>query len=310
MNTADSVLAILERAGGSYVSGEAIAERLSISRTAVWKAIQSLKDAGHGIEAAAHRGYCLPNGADILSAGAIRAYLPADFSGDIILKETTGSTNTDAKALAVAGAAHGTVIFANEQTAGRGRLGRTFYSPAGSGIYLSIILKMQCPFADAVLATSAAAVAVCRTIETFADLRPQIKWVNDILLDGKKVCGIGCEAVSDFESGMIESVIVGVGVNFQTESFPEELRDRAGSVFSESAPVSRNRFAAELINRILQTGSDMKDRGFIAEYKSRSAVLGRMITYTERGVTRSARAVDIDDTGGLVIEGDSGRRTL
>lgn len=310
MNTTDSVLAVLERAHGSHVSGEEIAEQLGISRTAVWKAVQSLKDAGHCIEAVTRLGYSLHTADDILSVGAVRAYLPADYAGTIIVKEETESTNTDAKVLAVAGAENGTVIIADKQTAGRGRLGRSFYSPAKSGIYLSIILKTQCPFADAVLATTAAAVAVCRTIETLSDLKPQIKWVNDILIDGKKVCGIACEAVSDFESGMVESVIAGIGINFKTETFPDEIKDIAGSLFKETAPVSRSRFAAELILQMMRITKGLKNRTFIEEYKVHSAVLGKEITYIENHIPHTARAVDIDSAGGLVIDEGGKQRTL
>lgn len=242
---------------------------------------------------------------DILSADAIKSYLPADFFGDIVVKEITDSTNTDAARIAK-DAPHGTVVIADAQTAGRGRLGKSFFAPKG-GIYMSVILKLGLAFSDAVLVTTAASVSVCKAIEAVSDVQPQIKWVNDILLDGKKICGISCEAVSSCE--MIDSVILGIGVNFSAQEFPEELRDTAGVLF-EKPTVSRNQLIAEILKNILSDTKDLSSRNFIDEYRKRSAVLGKSIRYLENNVWSNAEAVGIDENGGLIILENEKRKTL
>lgn len=310
MTTKSLVLGILEKNPGSYVSGEQIAAELSLSRTAVWKAVRTLQSEGYCISAVSNKGYLLEN-ADVLSAEGIRSRLLPKY-GDtvVIVKTSTESTNIDAKVLAAAGAKHGTVILAEEQTAGRGRYGKSFYSPKGTGIYLSIIARLGISFSDAVMITTAAGVAVCRSIESVSDLQPKIKWVNDIFLNGKKICGIGTEAVSSIESGMLESVIVGVGVNFKTSAFPEDLKDIAGPLFPEDFPLTRNAFAAILINHLLEMFDALPEKSFIEEYRSRSLILGKEIMFLENNLWHSAKAIEIDDKGGLVVEADGKIRTL
>jgi BirA family transcriptional regulator, biotin operon repressor / biotin---[acetyl-CoA-carboxylase] ligase len=159
--------------------------------------------------------------------------------------------------------------------------------------------------------TTSAAVAVCQTIETISPLRPEIKWVNDILADGRKVCGISCEAVSDFESGMVEYVIVGMGINFKTTVFPDELNGIAGGLFSPDEPVTRNRFAAMAVSRLLSLAADMNNPDIIREYRRLSAVIGRPVKFCEKNVWYEAEALDVDENGGLVVREADGRvRTL
>ena len=234
--------------------------------------------------------------ADILSADTIKSLLPADFSGDVFVKEVTKSTNADATCIAKE-AVHGTVVIADAQTAGRGRLGKSFFAPRG-GIYMSVILKLGLVFSDAVLVTTAASVAVCKAVEAISNLQPKIKWVNDILVDEKKVCGISCEAVSSGDT--VDSVILGIGVNFSSQDFPEELRETAGVLFTEPT-VSRNELIAEILKNILSETEDLLSRKFINEYRKRSAVLGKPIRYLENNIWHDADAVGIDENGGLVI---------
>jgi len=310
MTTKFLVLCILEKNTGTYVSGEQIALELSLSRTAVWKAVRTLQSEGYIISAVSNKGYLLEN-SDVLSSEGIRSRLLEKYADtDVIVKTSTESTNIDAKVLAAAGAKHGTVILAEEQTAGRGRYGKSFYSPKGTGIYLSIIARLGLSFSDAVMITTAAGVAVCKTIEEVSDLEPRIKWVNDIFLNGKKICGIGTEAVSNIESGTVESVIVGVGINFKTSEFPEDLKQIAGPLFQKDFPLTRNAFAAVLINNLLEMFAALPEKSFIEEYRSRSLILGKEIMFLEKNLWYSAKAVGIDDKGGLVIETDGKIRTL
>ena len=243
--------------------------------------------------------------ADILSADAIKSLLPADFAGDIHIMEVTESTNADAARIAKT-SPHGTVILADAQTAGRGRLGKSFFAPKG-GIYMSVILKLNLAFADAVLITTAASVAVCKAVEAVSDKEPQIKWVNDILLSGRKICGISCEAISAGEK--IEAVILGIGVNFSAQEFPEDLKDSAGVLFEEPA-VTRNVLIAEILKNLLHETSCMTDRKFIDEYRRRSAVLGKPIRYLEDGLWHEAEAEGIDENGGLIVREVERLRTL
>ena len=243
--------------------------------------------------------------ADILSADAIKSSLPADFSGEIIVKEITESTNRDAACIAKE-ALHGTTVIADAQTEGRGRLGKSFFAPAG-GIYMSVILKLGLAFSDAVLVTAAASVAVCKAIEAVSDVRPQIKWVNDILLDGRKICGISCEAV--FSGETVDSVILGVGVNFSAQEFPEEISETAGVLFDEP-PVSRNQLIAEILKNLLAETADLSSRKFIDDYRRRSAVPGNPIRYLENTVWHDAEAIGIDENGGLVILENGTEKTL
>ncbi len=244
----------------------------------------------------------LDDSQDVLSADAISSLLQSDFSGDIIVKDTTASTNDDAKDL-LPSAKHGTVIIANVQTAARGRMGRSFFAPDG-GVYMSIILKPSVEVADTVLVTSASAVAVCRAIEAISDLHPDIKWVNDILVGGKKVCGILCEAVPSSNA-----IVVGIGINFCPQAFPAGVDSVAGYLFTKP-PVSRNEFVAELLKELLAVIDSMASREYIAEYRRRSAVLGREIVYLENAMWHAAYAKDIDENGGLVVVEEKGQKVL
>lgn len=236
---------------------------------------------------------------DILSSTEIRTYISPAFPGTIIVKPETASTNTDAKQLAAEKANPYTTVIAERQTAGRGRgEHRTFYSPQGTGIYLSILLP--CTSETLLKITPAIGVAVCQTIEAFTDVRPEIKWVNDILMRGKKVCGILCESIPG--TGM---VVAGIGINFSTTEFPEELTAIAGPVFVNPA-VTRNEFIGTLLNRIHTLDYDR----CIPEYRKRSCVIGESIRYLENNVWHDAVATDIDENGGLVILENNRKKVL
>jgi len=306
MSTKNDILAVLESERECFVSGQELAEMLNISRTAVWKAVKSLEADGHRILAVTNKGYKLNAGSDLLSEEGMRVNLPQKYKSiPISVLEVTDSTNTQAKKLAADGAIHGTSLLAEEQTAGRGRYGKSFFSPRGAGLYMSVILKPRLGMKEPQMITLAAAVAVCKAIEKLTDKKPQIKWVNDVYLDGKKVCGILTEAVTDFESGGIESIIVGVGVDCTTkeESIPPELRDIVGTLDGE---ISRNQLAAEIYAVILDS-FDMLDNGeIIEEYRKRSLMHGKVISFMRGSESRNARVTGISDTGALIVCTDSG----
>ncbi|RGX55946.1 biotin--[acetyl-CoA-carboxylase] ligase [Anaerotruncus sp. AF02-27] len=305
MSSKSEVLSVLESQKGIYISGEALARKLGISRAAVWKAIGELREEGYRITALTRKGYLLENASDLLSAEAVRLFLRREPGREIICRKLVSSTNQAAKELALSGAPDGALLLAEEQSEGRGRRGRGFVSPPGAGIYLSALLRPQLLAADAVLITAAAAVAVCEAVQALCGIDLGIKWVNDLYLGDRKVCGILTEAATDFESGSVEYMVVGIGINFTTrpEDFPEELRTVAGSLFPKGeAPVSRSQLAAEIVNRLEELLPGLPQRRFLAAYRARSILLGERVEVLRGEKREIARAVAIDDDARLVIQ--------
>lgn len=300
MGLKHEVLRLLEENRESYLSGQEIANRLAFSRTAVWKAIHSLKEEGYQIHAVSNKGYQLDTSCDLLSSEGIHAYLAEDLKQlPIYVYQQIGSTNTEAKQQALNGAPHGTIILAEEQTQGRGRLGRKFYSPKGTGIYMSIILRPQLHLNQAIQVTTTVAVAICRVIEKLTNQNPHIKWVNDIYLGKQKICGILTEAVTDFESGQVEFIILGIGLNVNTVDFPADLHEIAGSLNPKD--VTRNQLCAHLLNELFSLFSKLNDPQVLEEYKSKSNVLGNWITFMKNQESYEAFAEDINEQGGLIV---------
>lgn len=298
------ILRQLEQNRDRDLSGEELARAAGVTRAAVWKAVTSLRHDGYRILSGTNKGYRLSADDDRLSPDAIRAYLPADTELDIRVFETLDSTNNEAKRLAVGGVTGPVLILAEEQTAGRGRLGRSFYSPAGTGLYLTLLYRTPDSLAKTVPVTSAAAVAVTEAIETLTEKRPGIKWVNDVYLDGKKICGILTEAVTDMESGDVQNVIIGIGLNVSTDAFPAELRERAASLFPVG--VSRNRFAAGIASRLLHYAKELDKKTFLTSYRSHSILTGREITYRRGEVLHGGTVIGIGDDCGLMVRRPDG----
>lgn len=296
------LLKLLEKSKGIYLSGERIAESLGVSRAAVWKAINALKTEGYAINAVTNKGYMLSAESNMLSEEGIRLHLKRDIP--LTVYHETDSTNRRCISLALEGAGNGTAVVANRQTAGRGRRGRSFYSPSGTGIYLSVLIHPQFDISKSVLVTVAASVAVARAIERVCGISPQIKWVNDIYINGKKVCGILTEAVTDFESGRISSVVAGIGINCSTTDFPEEIRDTAGCI---PGFFSRNELTAAVIDEFLDITEDIESRDFIGYYREHSMIIGNEINIFASGKDPvPALATGIDDNGGLEIRYSDG----
>ena len=302
----DDLLAELEKRRGEDVSGQALAERFGVSRSAVWKAVNALRAAGFEISSTPNRGYRLRPEDDRLSAAGVRAALGEACAGlRVRVYETLDSTNQEAKRLLAAGESCPMLLLTEEQTAGRGRRGRGFYSPAGEGLYMTLALQPPAALSQATLLTAAAAVAVAQAVEALTALACQIKWVNDVYLDGKKLCGILTEASGSFEADALSSVCAGIGVNVRTRDFPEELAGRACSLWPRA--VSRNHLAAEIAVRLLNFAADLGAREFLEEYRRRSLVLGKAVTFTRDGGERRALAVGIGENGELIVRYDDGR---
>ena len=312
MSTKESVLALLESGRGQSLSGAVIARQLGVTRNAVWKAVKELEKEGYAIQAVPNKGYCLCEENDILSVQGILPFLrEKELAGKIFVYPSLESTNKTAKEMAIAGAGHGTVVIADSQTAGKGRYGRGFFAPPGRGVYMSLILKPLRRWLEVpTLVTAFAAVSVCRAIEAATGKQPQIKWVNDLYLAGKKICGILTQAVTDFESGGIQWIVVGVGVNLSIpeREFPPELRPIAGSIFPEGNPTAaRNRLAAEIANNLLTLEGDDGRQAILTEYKKRLMMLGESVAVTTPRDSYQATAVDVDDTGRLIVRKKDGQ---
>ena len=304
MSVKNNVLKLLEENRGSFLSGEKMADSLKVSRTAIWKAMRALQNEGYSIDAVTNKGYMLREDSSMLSKEGIELYLRS--GAPLHFFHSTDSTNKRASALALEGACHGTCVIAGHQTAGRGRLGRSFYSPERQGIYLSVILKPDFDISKAVLITAAASVATSRAIQTVCGVHPQIKWVNDLYLDGKKICGILTEAITDFESGQITNIVVGIGINCSCEDFPDEIQGIAGGI---PGSYSKNALAAEVVNQLLDIASNIEARDFIDEYRQSSMVIGKNINVIKTGREPvAAFAEDIDSNGALIVRYPDGTR--
>lgn len=389
MGTKEKLLELFETNKGIYFSGEEIAGRLGISRTAVWKAVKNLRGDGYNIEAVSNKGYCLAVNTDILSAQGIQKYLESvcrDIRVEVVSE--ISSTNAEVRKRASAGETEGYVLIAGQQTAGKGRIGRSFFSPPNTGIYMSLLLRPKnYSSQQAVKLTTMAAVAACEAIEETAAAKDkenkkalegaetsteaakgektaepksaeaentkvetvgkkaQIKWVNDIYIEGKKVSGILTEASFGLEDGLLEYAVLGIGINVYAPSggFPSEIENIAGAVFDKSQNDGKNRLAAEFLNHFMKyyraneqtdykenyQGNCREDCGknyqedcqkncrknyqencqknYVEEYKKRSLVIGKNVQVISNGTARNAMAYGIDDNCRLLVRYADGK---
>lgn len=305
MEAADKVLELLQESADP-VSGELMAEKLGVTRNTIWKAVQRLREAGYGISAVTNQGYRLLSESDVLSAGNIRRLLgPQASIAAIDVRETVTSTNTVLKEIAEQGGREGMVVIAQKQTMGKGRLGRSFYSPRGGGLYMSVLLRPRFPAEEALSITTAAAVAVARAIDEVAGERAMIKWVNDVYFHGRKVCGILTEASIDFENNGLQYAVLGMGTNLTEPEggFPGEVAQVAGALFpGEAPPGSRTRLAAAILNHFFLYYQAMPQRTYMEEYRSRSLLTGMDITFQEGGAQREGTVLGVDDQARLLVK--------
>lgn len=305
MEIKQQVLKILEENRGNTVNGARLADELFVTRSSIWKAVKALQKEGYCIQAVTNKGYSLLPDNDIVSGESIALFLKGEACNFVLdVRQSVTSTNTVAKELAANGAKEGTVIIAREQTNGRGRMGRTFYSPGSSGIYFTVILRPKLNLENSLLITTAAAVAVAKAIETIAGVKAYIKWVNDIYVADKKVCGILTEASLNFENGGLEYAVIGIGINIETKDFPKELMQKAGSIFSEkpgTVPVT-SMLVAEVLNNLAECMHSLTDKRYLDEYRRRSFLIGKDILVIKDGKEIPAKAIDIDDKARLVVE--------
>lgn len=297
MSVKNDIRSELEAHRGEDISGQYLAEKLGVSRNAVWKAINSLKNDGYKITSSTNKGYCLSESCDILSQSTIERLCGENT--DIKIFESLDSTNNEAKRETANGKTDKPLlIISEEQTLGRGRNGRNFYSPKGTGLYFSLVTSPKSDLTSAVGITSYAAVCVVEAIKELTGTDTKIKWVNDIYLDGKKLCGILTEAVSDFETGTVSNIIIGIGINLKTATMPDSLKDKVG--FLEYDLPIKNELISLIVKKLLKY--DEERNSFIERYKKYSLVLGKDIKYTKNNTEFYGTALDIDKDGGLIVK--------
>lgn len=308
MTVKEQVLDALLDGEAAPLSGEELAKKLGVTRSAVWKAVKQLRAEGFSVEAGTNRGYVL-SACDRLSAPAISR--AGDGGYTLELHDCVGSTNDRAKELA-AGGARKVCVIADRQEGGKGRMGRSFFSPPGAGLYLSMVLHPAIRGEDCALLTTYAAVAVAEAIEELTGARAEIKWVNDVYLGGKKLCGILTEASVDFESGGFAYAVVGIGINVRKTALPEALVPIVTDLETETGVrVDRNRLAAALLRRFAEIDTVLRDGSYIDRYRERCFVLGKDVLVTRGAEQFTAHAVDINDRGELLVEtGDGSLRYL
>ncbi len=323
MKTSDAVLRALSKpeTADGFISGEALAALSGVSRQAVWKAIRQLRLQGARIEAVTNRGYRLVGAGGILSEGEVASLIDEALHARVFVYQKIDSTNTEAKrrlaeTFDVRSLNH-TVIVASSQMAGRGRLGRKFYSPDGSGLYLSIIYAPKEKIESPALLTATAAVGVCRALLSVYEADAKIKWVNDIFMRGKKVSGILTEGLTDFERGGISCAVVGIGVNIAPQNFPRDIADIATSVLEDKdADTKRSALAAAIVNEVLSIYVSGK-KGFVRameEYRERSMLTGKTVTVhpvVDGAEAYEAEVLDVGKDAKLIVKtGDGKERFL
>lgn len=310
MTVRDRVLETLEARRGEFFSGEALANQLSVSRNAVWKAVSQLRAEGYPIDALPRRGYALSPESTLPSPQGIRQHLTVP-GLTVEVREEVTSTNYVLRELAQEGAAEGHVLVAQRQSAGRGRRDHSFFSPPDSGLYLSFLLRPRISARDALLLTTCAAAATALAVEDCAGVSAGIKWVNDVFCREKKVCGILTEGEVDLETGGLRYAVVGIGVNLYPPpgGFPPELT-QAGAVW-ETPPAGavRSRLAAGILNRFFAWYPRLGERPFYEDYRRRCFVLGREVEVLERNQTRTAAVLDLNPDFSLRVREADGRVT-
>ena len=296
---------------GGRVSGEEMANKTGFSRTYVWKAVKELRAEGHDIEASTNCGYRLVESADVISPETLRKHLCPDLkSARLEILDVTDSTNNVAMRLANEGCEEWTLVIAREQTSGRGRNGHTFFSPLDTGIYMSVVLRPAIAVKDAVLITAAAAVAVAKALENICGVKTGIKWVNDVYVDGKKVCGILAESAIEPGKACLRHAVLGIGVNLLPpgSGFPDEIKDTASYVAEKSAKELKSRVIAEIMNGLYEYCGCLAYKSYYKDYKKRCFFLKKQVSFIWRGEETRAVAADIGENFELIVKTPDGKR--
>ncbi len=302
-----TLLGLLESEPGEYVSGEEISRKLNVSRTAIWKQVRKLEAEGYEIEATPRLGYRLLGKPSRLTVQELLPKLNTrSFGRNLRLFDVVGSTQDELRTLAEQGAPEGTVVIAEQQTSGRGRMGRAWVSPAGKGVWMSLLLRPTVPLPLTPQLTLLAAVALSRAITRLVPLTIGIKWPNDLLVDGRKISGILLESAAEDER--LRYVVVGLGIsaNLDAEDYPEELLEKAISLkMAAGQPVSRSELISAVLEQFEQLYALYLEQGFApirALWEAHSVTLNRTVTLTTPQGAIEGVPRELDDMGGLRVE--------
>lgn len=283
-----------------YISGETLAKEFELSRTAIWKAIKTLEEKGVKIDSVKKRGYKIISG-DLLLPEVIAKELKIP----VTINEKSESTQLDAKNnMEFDKQSH--LYLAPSQEKAKGRFGRQFFASKQGGIYMSLHLKPNVPFEEIKPYTLMVASSIVKAISRLTGIETDIKWVNDIYYNGKKIAGILTEAISSVETGLITDVIIGVGINFYITDFPKAISQKAGSLFSSRPTITRN----ELITEIWKLFLTIPEKDLVKVYKEKSLVLNKQVTFSENDIEFSGLAIDITNQGHLLVKLDNGQEKL
>jgi BirA family biotin operon repressor/biotin-[acetyl-CoA-carboxylase] ligase len=299
------ILTMLRESEG-YVSGQELCNKFGVSRTAVWKAINQLKEMGYEIEAVSNKGYHLVSAPDVMNEAEIKSLLHTEWAGqELFCYDTIDSTNTKAKELAEQGYPSGTLVVADQQIAGKGRRGRSWESPSGCGIFMTLMLKPDINPNNASMLTLVAALATAKAITDVTGADARIKWPNDIVIDGRKICGILTEMSAQFD--YINHIVIGIGVNVHNEQFPEEIRGTAGSLL---LACGRRFHRAQLIARFLERFEESyavfrqtEDlEGLMKEYNALLVNANQQVRVLDPKEPFEGKAIGITKKGELIVD--------
>lgn len=311
MAVKDQVLSYLESHKGTFVSGAALAKELGVTRNSVWKAIKGLEAQGYAIEGVTNKGYRLADDCSILSAASIERFL-TNPKVRVEFHETIDSTNNRAKELAASGAPQGTLVVADCQTAGRGRQGRPFYSPAGTGVYFTLVLRPGFALGDVTYITSYAAVCTATAMEEIFGVEVQIKWVNDVFVAGHKCCGILTEAAVLPETGGVDYAVVGIGINVAQPQggFPDEFKGVAQALCPHGAQDgdTRARLVARIADLLMADVDAIPSCPHLESYRAHSLLDGRTVTVYMGSESFTATVIGVNDNFTLEVELEDGTR--
>ncbi len=300
------ILRMLREADG-YISGQELCNKFGVSRTAVWKAINQLKEAGYEIEAVQNKGYILKAAPDIMNENELKSIMNTKWAGqELVYFDSTDSTNTKAKELAEEGYPNGTLVVADNQMAGKGRRGRTWESPSGTGIFMTLMLKPDINPNNASMLTLVAALAVAKAISDITGEQALIKWPNDIVINGKKICGILTEMSAQFD--YINHIVIGIGINVHNKDFPEELKETASSLMIESGGQHFRR--AEIIEKIMEYFEEYYEiyletedlSALVKEYNSLLVNMHKNVKVLDPKEPFEGKAMGITPRGELIVD--------
>lgn len=301
MKVKNEVFKLLEKNINNFIPGTKMALELQVTRNAIWKAIEELRSEGFEIEAKNQYGYRLLR----KSREGLREDILSLCENKISLEylDEVSSTNDYVKVLANKNYPEYYTVIADSQSSGKGRQGKSFYSPGNTGVYMSMLLRPKFSMEKALNITTSAAVAVSKTIEEFTNKDTKIKWVNDIFIDNKKICGILTEGSMDFEQLNLSFAVLGIGVNlFKPETFPNDISNIAGYVVEDFDEALKAKFIARLIDNVIYHYKNIDSKEFYEYYREKSYLKGHFVNFDYEGLKEKGKVLDIDENYSLVIE--------